>query len=138
MIDLKTHSGRKANRRLRQEVVIWLITVDASSTPQPRPVWYDWDGETFLIFSQPNTGKLRHIARNPGVALHLSTDREGAEVVVLTGRAEIMALPPDPDRLKRYLRRYRSLIKGLGMTAAQFAQEYSVPILVTPTSLRGW
>jgi PPOX class probable F420-dependent enzyme len=137
-MNLNTKFGRKANRRLKEEVVVWLTTVDDEGTPQPRPVWYDWDGKTCLIFSEPNTGKLRHIERNPKVALNLSSDREGAEVIVLVGRARSLKKAPDSARVRRYLRRYRDLIKGLGMTAEQFQQRYSVPVLVTPNRLRGW
>jgi PPOX class probable F420-dependent enzyme len=132
-----TEFGRKAGRRLKQEVVIWLTTVDAGGTPQPRPVWYDWDGKTFLIFSEPGTGKLRHIANNPNVSLHLSSDREGSEVVVLAGRARVLKRAP-AQRQKRYLRRYASPIRGLGMTGTGFAGAYSVPIIVTPKKLRGF
>jgi hypothetical protein len=36
------------------------------------------------------------------------------------------------------MEKYSSGIAGLGATPEQFAQEYSVPIRVTPTGLRGW
>jgi hypothetical protein len=49
-----------------------------------------------------------------------------------------MAAPPPPERLKAYLRKYRSGIAGLEMTLSSFQAEYSVPILVQPTVLRGF
>ena len=60
MIDFSSPVGRKIKRRLREEQTIWLTTVDAQITPQPRPVWFHWDGETLLIFSQPSAAKVRH------------------------------------------------------------------------------
>ena len=54
-IDTTTEFGQRVMRRLQEEVVVWLTTVDASDTPQPRPVWFLWEGETFLIYSQPDT-----------------------------------------------------------------------------------
>jgi PPOX class probable F420-dependent enzyme len=63
--------------------IIWLITVDADNRPQPRPVWFHWDGETVLIFSESNKAKLRHIARNPKVSLNFNTDEDGGDVAVL-------------------------------------------------------
>ncbi|MGH8245303.1 MAG: pyridoxamine 5'-phosphate oxidase family protein, partial [Gammaproteobacteria bacterium] len=114
------------------------ITVDSRNTPQPRPVWFHWDGETILIFSQRNTAKLRHIARNPRVALNFNTDQEGNEVAVLIGDATILKEPPDASRLKTYLRKYKQGIKDIGMSVAEFRAAFAVPIVVTPAAMRGF
>ncbi len=129
--------GRRVRRRLRQEIVAWLTTVDRRGTPQPRPIWFHWDGETFLIFSQPDTGKLRHIARDPRVAVHLNSDVNGDDFAVLLGKARLPRRPVPPERLRAYLRKYRQGILGLGLTPESFLAEYSVPILVKPERLRG-
>ena len=107
------------------------------SRPQPRPVWFHWDGETLLIFSQPHAAKVRHIQRQPRVALNFNTDAEGGDVGVLIGEAAVATGPIAPNRLKAYLRKYRQGIKDIGMTAASFQAEYSVAILVTPLTMRG-
>lgn len=60
MPDFNSKIGRTIKRRLKQEQIIWLTTVDAHETPQPRPVWFHWDGETVLIFSQSAGAKVRH------------------------------------------------------------------------------
>ena len=57
MLDFTSSVGRRIKRRLREEQIIWLTTVDGHLAPQPRPVWFHWDGETLLIFSQPHTAK---------------------------------------------------------------------------------
>jgi PPOX class probable F420-dependent enzyme len=138
MLNLNTRFGRHVNRRLREEQIIWLTTVDARNTPQPRPVWFHWDGQTVLIFSEPQKAKLRHIARNPRVALNFNTDEEGGDVVVLTGEARVLDEQPPPNREKAYLRKYAKGIKSLDMTADQFRDAYSVPIIVSPQSMRGF
>ena len=138
MVDFNSPIGRKVKRRLRQEQTIWLTTVDSHNTPQPRPVWFHWDGETILIFSQTNAAKLRHIAHNPRVALNFNTDREGGDVGVLIGDALILQEPPPPNRVKAYLRKYREGIKGIGMTAASLQIAYPVAVLVTPQAVRGF
>ena len=137
-LDFSSRFGRTAQRRLRQEQIIWLTTVDAHQVPQPRPVWFHWDGQTVLIFSQPNAGKVRHIARHPHVALHFNTDAAGGAVVVLLGEAVCMTGPVPSARLRSYMRKYRAGIRSLQMTPAQLVREYSVAISVTPTSLRGF
>ena len=136
MLDLSTQFGRHVNRRLREEQVIWLITTDAQHRPQPRPVWFHWDGRTVLIFSERNTAKLRHIAANPRVALNFNTDADGGDVAVLLGEASILAEPPASGRIQAYLKKYRAGIKDLGMTPTDFTKAFVVPTLVTPQSMR--
>jgi PPOX class probable F420-dependent enzyme len=138
MLNFNTRFGRHVNRRLREEQIIWLTTVDAENTPQPRPVWFHWDGRTVLIFSEPQKAKLRHLARNPRVALNFNTDDEGGDVVVLIGEARVLDERPPPNRVKAYLRKYAKGIKSLDMTADQFRDAYSVPIVITPQSMRGF
>jgi PPOX class probable F420-dependent enzyme len=137
MVDFSSRFGRHVNRRLRQEQIIWLTTVDPHDTPQPRPVWFHWDGKTILIFSEKGKAKLRHIARNPRVALSFNTDEDGGDVAVLVGEAKILENSPAAKRVKTYLRKYAKGIEDLDMTAAEFREAYTVPILVTPQAMRG-
>ena len=138
MADFNSPIGRKVQRRLRQEQIIWLTTVDSHSTPQPRPVWFHWDGQTVLIFSQPTAAKVRHIAHNPRVALNFNTDADGGDVGVLIGEALILREPPPINRVKAYVRKYKEGIKSLGITPATLQAEYSVAILVAPQAVRGY
>jgi PPOX class probable F420-dependent enzyme len=138
MFDLTSRLGRHVNRRLRQEKIIWLTTTDSHDTPQPRPVWFHWDSKTILIFSEKDKAKLRHIARNPRVALNFNTDDDGGDVTVIVGNAKILGDSPASNRIKTYLRKYSKGIKSLDMTAVEFREAYTVPILVTPDSMRGF
>ena len=139
MIDLTSKFGRKVKRHLKQEYVVWLTTVGSDLSPQPRPVWFIWDGASFLIFSQPHAHKVRHVAAHPQVALHFNTDETGDKVVIVCGgTATIDTSAPPAHKVRAYLTKYRAGIEELGMTPEQFSREYSVAIRVTPTSLRGW
>jgi PPOX class probable F420-dependent enzyme len=138
MIDFTSRLGRHVKRRLRKEQIIWLTTVDFNDAPQPRPVWFHWDDETILIFSESSKAKLRDIERNPKVSLNFNTDEDGGDVAVIGGEARIMDAPPASNRVKAYLRKYREGIKSLDMTVAEFSAAYTVPILVTPKALRGF
>jgi PPOX class probable F420-dependent enzyme len=137
MLDFSTRFGRHVKRRLRQEKIIWLISVDAHNTPQPRPVWFHWDGRTILIFSERNKAKLRHIARNPRVALNFNSDEDGDDVGVLVGDAKVIHEPP-PERVKYFLRKYSEGIRDLEMTVGEFKNRFAVPLLVTPQAMRGF
>jgi len=81
--------SRRIAQRLRRELVIWLTTVRADGMPQPTPVWFLWDGATFLIYTKPNAHKLRNLAHDSNVALSLNCDAWGSEVVVFTGEASL-------------------------------------------------
>lgn len=138
LIDESTEFGRRAARRLREESVIWLTTVSASLAPQPRPVWFLWDGEKFMIYSQPQGHKVAHIARHPQVALHFNGDAHGGDIIVFTGEAHIATEPPPADLAAAYLDKYREGIAELGMSETQMTGEYSAAIFVTPKAVRGF
>jgi PPOX class probable F420-dependent enzyme len=137
MIDLRTEFGQRVQRRLEAERIAWLTTVSNSQTPQPRPIWFLWDGQSFLIYSRPNTYKLRHLESNPRVSLHLDGDGLGGDIVVLIGQAEIDQLAPPADEVEDYVVKYQPGFERLGMSADEFADIYSVAIRVKPLSLRG-
>ncbi len=140
MIDQKNEFGARVAKRLREESTIWLTTTGADGTPQPRPVWFLWDeaSNSFLIFSQPEGAKVRHIERNPHVALNLNSNLSGGDIVVFTGNAEILRGNIPADQLKAYVDKYRTGMQSLGANPEQFAQSYSTAIRVTPTKMRGF
>ena len=138
VIDPGTEKGARADGRLRDELVAWLVTVGPDGTPLPTPVWFWWDGETVLIYSQRDKPKLRHIAANARVALAMRTDELGDDIVVVTGDAAVDATAPSADNLPEYVEKYAALIARLGADPAGFAGEYSVPIRIRPTKLRAW
>jgi PPOX class probable F420-dependent enzyme len=137
VIDETTDFGKRVAQRLRDESVIWLTTVRPDGTPEPSPVWFLWDGESCLIYSEPGKTKLKDIAANPKVALSFDSDGRGGNVVVLTGEARLDETAPPSDQEADYQTKYRQMIAGIGMTPEHFARGYSVPIRVTPTKLRG-
>jgi PPOX class probable F420-dependent enzyme len=137
-LDTGTDFGAMAARRLREEGVMWLTTVDPAGAPQPTPIWFHWDGETILIFSHPTVAKVRNIKASPKVALSFNSDVHGGSVVVFTGQARIADTPPDEARLTEYLTKYAEGIRSLNMTPEQMLAEYSTVILVTPEKVRGW
>ena len=139
MIDFTTELGRKAKRYLEEEYVIWFTTVGTDLTPQPRPVWFIWEGSSFLIFSRPDAHKVTHVQGHPNVALHFNTDdKADKDVIVFVGGAEIALDAPLAHEIPAYLEKYATGIAGLKMTPNEFSREYSVAIRVTPTKVRGW
>lgn len=131
--------NRVVKRHLNKSYVVWLTTVGADLTPQPRPVWFIWENKTILVFSQRHAHKVQHIARHPNVSLHFPSDEKAEkEVVVIVGEAIIDASTPPAHNVRAYFRKYKNGIADLNMTPEEFSEEYSVAIRVTPTKIRGW
>ena len=139
MIDFTSKFGRVVKRYLEVQYVIWLTTVDANLTPQPRPVWFIWQDDAFLIFSKPQAHKISHITKNPKVALHFNTDETGDKhVIVFTGEAAIDPNSPAAHQVPVYFEKYKDGITDLGMTYEEFSRDYSTAIKIKPTEVRGW
>jgi PPOX class probable F420-dependent enzyme len=137
-LDPNNPAHAAAGRRLRSDLIVWLTTVDENGQAQSTPVWFWWDGASFLIFSQPHAQKLRNLAANPRVSLHLEGNRVGGDNVIFEGTAEILADGRTPLDAFEYLEKYRSRIESYGWTAESFAADYSDGVRVTPTRARIW
>ena len=139
MIDFTTEFGQKVKKRLGREYFIWFTTTATDLTPQPRPVWFIWQDDSFLIFSRPDAHKVAHLKAHPNVALHFNADEKADEgVIVFLGVAEIDPDVPPAHTVPAYYEKYEKGIANLDMTPEVFSQEYSVAIRVTPAKVRGW
>ena len=137
MIDLTTEFGARVEKRLLEEQVIWLTTVSPSGIPQPNPVWFYWDGDTVLIYSQPDAYKIKNLTNNPKVSLHFegATEQSG-DVIVLTGEAvmEENGSKIDPS----YEEKYHQAIIDFDETPEDLFASYSVAIRVRIEKVRGF
>jgi len=129
-LDANDPKQARADDKLRHEIAVWLTTVTADGQPQSTPVWFHWDGSTFLFYSQPDRPKLRNIAGNPKVSMHLVGDPEGEDIVTVEGIAALDPAAPPVDGLAPYVEKYRSAIEGFGWTPSSMA------VRVTPTRFR--
>jgi PPOX class probable F420-dependent enzyme len=132
-----TAFGERVSERLQRDIIMWLTTVDRHGRPQPRPVWFIWYEDGFLVYSRPGTYKLEHISANASVSVSLNSNERGGDIVVFLGEARMGDDMPAADEVSEYVEKYRVGMKGLGMDAKGFAREYSVPIFIKPTALRG-
>ncbi len=138
MLDTASKAGARADRRLREEMIIWLTTVRSDGQPQSVPVWFLWDGETFLIYSQPGRQKLKNIGSNPRVGLHLNSNARGGDVVRIEGTTEVAQDIPPADEIGEYVTKYRESMTRIGFDPDGFARTYSVALRVTPDRWQVW
>ncbi len=125
-------------KRLRDEVVIWLTTVTPSCRPQTSLVWFLWDGDEFLVYSLADTARVRNIASHPDVSLNLDSDGVGGHVVTIEAVARIDESAPPASRIPEYVAKYRDHMARLGWTPEQFSERYPVAIRITPKRVRAW
>ncbi len=121
--------SRKVASQIKKELVIWFVTADRKGKPQAVPVWFLFDGDSFLIYSAPGI-KERHVRENPHVELHLNTDEVGDVVVRVSGDAKIVRDEKPAARNPTYIRKYGDQIKGFGWTPAEFSRRYPHAIRV--------
>jgi len=138
MLDITKTRDAHIEQRLRSELIIWLSTVRPDGRPHLVPVWFLWDGATFLIFSQPNDQKLRNLRRSPNVVLALETRDQGNEVVLIEGQAAMLDDSTLKTTMPEYAEKYDALMKDMGWTAEWMAPRYSEVVRVTQPRFISW
>jgi PPOX class probable F420-dependent enzyme len=133
MPDPESGLSTEVVQRLEREEIVWFTTVSPRGRPVPNPVWFYWDGECIIVYSQPESFRVRNLKTNPRVALTLQgVDGLGNNVVIISGVAE---LHPQNERIPdAYWEKYGQLLQHdtpEGMTAS-----YNVEIRVKPTRIR--
>jgi PPOX class probable F420-dependent enzyme len=134
-LDTSTPAGKRVESRLRKEIIIWLATSGSEGRPHAVPVWFWWDGKSFLIYSVPGQ-KVRDIEANPKVALHLNTTPEGGDVVRIDGTGARLGRYPLAHKVPDYIRKYAPLIKSYHWTPESFSKDYHVALRIRPTHFR--
>lgn len=133
ILNLANERDAHIDQRLHNDEVIWLISVRPDGHPHAVVVWFLWDGETVLIFSQPKNQKVRNIRNNGHVVLALDNTDGGSDPVTIEGTAELLQPADISATLAAYVQKYGEGMKGIGMTPEQMAARYSQGIRITPT-----
>ena len=133
MLDLDTQFAARVDQRLREEDIIWFTTVTPKGVPVSNPVWFDWDGDSITVYSEPTSYRVRNLKRNPNVCLHLQgVDGLGNNVVIFSGEAVLR--PGNQTIPDHYWKKYRKYLRD--MTPDQMVAAYNVEIRIKPTRVR--
>jgi Pyridoxamine 5''-phosphate oxidase. len=135
LLDTSTPDGKRVQKRLEKDLIIWLATCGADGRPHAVPVWFLWDGKTFLIYSVPGQ-KVKDIEANPKVQLHFNTTPDGGDVVRIDGDALRIKRYPLAYKVPKYIRKYARLIKSYEWKPEGFSRQYHIALRVRPTRLR--
>lgn len=133
------HQARIAER-LQQAEYAYLTTVRPDGRPHTVPVCYVWEGESILIFSLPNSVKIRNLKQNQHVSLAVDNfgDSEYFSVVI-EGTAVLVDEPGLDMNYQPYAMKYKALSErmfGTSIPPAKFIAQFSQVVRITPTNIR--
>jgi hypothetical protein len=86
---------RDTEHRLTNDVDVWVASASADGAPYLVPLSFDWDGETLLVATPPESPTGRNLAGTRAVRLGLGHARD---VSMIDGEVEVLeldALPPE-------------------------------------------
>jgi len=136
--DPATPFGARVRRRLREEQVIWIVTVGADGTPQPNPVGFVYqDDGSILTYNAAGAHRIDHVAARPRVALHFDGDGAGGDIVVLTGTAHRADDAPPAHENQAWLAKYGETAAQAFGSVRDFSARFPVPLRITLTRTRG-
>ena len=133
MLDLNSKAREQLAQRLKDAVIIWFTTVTPRGAPVSNPVWFYWDGEDIIVYSQPGSHRVHNLQSNPRVSLNLQgVDGLGANVVIIQGEARLR--PGNQEIPPAYWEKYHKFLSS--MSEEQMIAEYSVEIRIKPQKIR--
>jgi PPOX class probable F420-dependent enzyme len=135
LLDPTRPEDQHISERLRDDLIVWLTTVRPDGRPHMAAVWFLWEGDTIVIFSQPNQ-KIRNLRANPSVALALDDTKTGGDAITIEGQAELLPAGAVTPELPDYAAKYAAQLAEMQWDAAAMAQSYSQAIRIMPTRFR--
>jgi PPOX class probable F420-dependent enzyme len=128
----------EVDARLRDARVAWLSTTSADGFPAIVPVWFVWDGSSFLVFSKPHSRKVRNISQNERVMLAVGDPEDDFDVQLIEGRAELIDAELARPAVGAVAAKYQRWLGGIGLGLAEFGETYAQGIRITPTRFLPW
>ena len=133
---LRRDDAAWAREHLETDLVAWLTTVAPDGRPQSSVVSFVHESGTILIYSEPETPKMRNLAHTAQVSFNLQSDPYGDHYLVIEGTMAIDRSVPPADRHAAYAAKHREAYAHWKMDPGQAAADFSVPLRLTPSRVR--
>lgn len=131
-IDIPSHVAD----RLVTEQNIWMTTTRADGMPLPNTVWFLWRNGEFLVFTTPESVKMKNLRRNPLVSLNFNTSSlDGSDIAIFQGEANVNCAQQTDEEFQEYLSKYEAGLKMLGITKEVLLEAY-VLVRIKPFKFR--
>jgi PPOX class probable F420-dependent enzyme len=115
---MTTELSQEVVDRLTGDNYAWLTTVAKSGQPVPKLVWFFFDGTDIVVYTMPNSAKVRHIRSHPRVSLNLDSNGNGGGIIVVGGLATVDHEDADPRDDAPYWAKYAAAAAQFGLTEA--------------------
>jgi PPOX class probable F420-dependent enzyme len=125
-------------QRLRSEPTAWLSSTRPDGRPHVVPVWFNWDGSVFDLFSKPNAQKVRNLREHADVMLAVGQPNEVFDVELVEGRATVLSDPTATVIRPTMFEKYAELMARAALDRDTFVTTYSQPVRITPTRFLGY
>ena len=83
---------RDTERRLAEDIDLWLASASAGGAPYLVPLSFDWDGEALLLSTPASSPTGRNLATTGVVRLGLGDTRD---VTMIEGTVEVVEVSPE-------------------------------------------
>ncbi|MDQ3044823.1 MAG: pyridoxamine 5'-phosphate oxidase family protein [Chloroflexota bacterium] len=87
--DISLLTDPVAEPLLRSRIPARLAYSWKDGTPRVVPIWFHWNGKTFVMGSDPNSPKVDALRANPDVALTIDTDDFPHKVLMVRGKVSV-------------------------------------------------
>ncbi len=87
--DISLLTDPVAEPLLRSRIPARLAYSWKDGTPRVVPIWFHWNGKTFVMGSDPNSPKVDALRTNPDVALTIDTDEFPHKVLMVRGKVSV-------------------------------------------------
>jgi PPOX class probable F420-dependent enzyme len=124
--------------RLRTEPTVWLSSTRPDGRPHVVPVWFNWDGRFFDLFSKPHAQKVRNLREHPDVMLAIGQPDETFDVELVEGTATVLPTATADVIRPSMFEKYAQLMARAALDQPTFVTTYSQPVRITPTRFLGY
>jgi len=128
----------QVDRRIQAAPVVWLTTASPEGRPRVVPVWFSWDGRTFLVFTKPGAAKARNIRSNAAVMLALGDPCADFDVLLIEGSADVLDPPTAEVVPPSFFAAYTAWMAAIGLSRDDFIATYSLAVRIRPTRYLDW
>lgn len=126
------------DERLRTEPTVWLSSTRPDGHPHVVPVWFNWDGSAFDLFSKPKAQKVRNLRAHPEVMLAVGQPDATFNVELVEGTATVLSATTEEVVPLSLFDKYAALMARAALDRETFVRTYSQPVRITPTRFLGY
>ena len=126
------------DERLRTEPTVWLSSTRPDGRPHVVPVWFNWDGSVFDLFSKPHAQKVRNLREHPDVMLAVGKPDHEWDVELVEGTATVLDAPTSDVVAPTMFEKYAALMARAALDRDTFVSTYSQPVRIRPTRFLGY